>query len=124
MSDKPTQSEKQRQRIEAMTNRLAKEKAKLLLREQAERRRLVRDADMDKRRKRAALFRQADAHKKIVLGGLTIAAGADGWDEGEIVGALLYIGEQLAAHPEKRAGLREKGVRYLADRKAEQEARK
>jgi len=56
-----------------------------------------------------------------VLGGLTIAAEADGWDPAEIVGALLVIGERMATHPNVRGQLREKGIQHLEARAAARE---
>ena len=70
------------------------------------------------------MFRSADAHRKIVLGGLTIAAGADGWDPAEIVSALLLVNEQLAQQPERRDRLRQKGIEHLEAREAARKAAK
>lgn len=111
-------ADKQRAKIEKMVDALAKEQAKLLLAEKAEQRKQARAAAAERRKKKAALFRSADAHRKIVLGGLTIAAGVDDWDPAEIVGALLVVGEQLAQHPERRQKLREKGIEHLEARAA------
>lgn len=63
--------------------------------------------------------RKADAHRKITLGGLVIAAGADGWDEAEIVGALMVVGQRLAG-PDgqaRRQALRARGIEHLQHRK-------
>lgn len=84
----------------------------------AEQRKQAKAAAAERRKEKAALFRSADAHRKIVLGGLTIAAGADEWDPAEIVGALLLVGEQLAQVPERREKLREKGIEHLEARAA------
>lgn len=111
-------ADKQRAKIEKMVDALAKEQAKLLLAEKAEQRKQARAAAAERRKEKAALFRSADAHRKIVLGGLTIAAGVDDWDPAEIVGALLLVGEQLAQQPDRRAKLREKGIQHLEDRAA------
>ena len=111
-------ADKQRAKIEKMVDALAKEQAKLLLAEKAEQRKQARAAAAERRKEKAALFRSADAHRKIVLGGLTIAAGVDDWDPAEIVGALLVVGEQLAQHPERRQKLREKGIEHLEARAA------
>ncbi|WP_295558135.1 conjugal transfer protein TraD [uncultured Stenotrophomonas sp.] len=64
------------------------------------------------------MFRSADAHRKIVLGGLIIAAGTDEWDPAEIVGSLLLVNEQLAQHPGRREQLRQKGILHLEEREA------
>lgn len=115
-------AEAQREKIERMMTAMAKEQAKLLLAERAEHRKKARAEADARRRDRAALFRSADAHRKIVLGGLTIAAGADDWDPAEIVGALLLVAEQLAQHPGKREHLRQKGIQHLEAREAARQA--
>ena len=114
----------QREKIERMMTAMAKEQAKLLLAERAEQRKKARADAEARRRERAALFRSADAHRKIVLGGLTIAAEVDGWDPAEIVGALLVVSEQLAKEPNKREALRQKGIEHLEARKAARKAAK
>lgn len=107
---------KQRAKIERMVDALAKEQARLLMAEKEEQRKQARAAAAERRKQKAALFRSADAHRKIVLGGLTIAAGADDWDSAEIVGALLIIGEKVAAAPHLREQMREKGIAHLQAR--------
>ncbi len=114
----------QREKIERMMTAMAKEQAKLLLAERAEQRKKARADAEARRRERAALFRSADAHRKIVLGGLTIAAEVDGWDPAEIVGALLVVSEQLAKEPNKREALRQKGIEHLEAREAARKAAK
>ena len=113
---------KQKAKLEKMVDALAKEQAKLLMAERAEQRKKAREAAREKAKERAALFRSADAHRKILLGGLVIAAGADGWDEAEIVGALLAIEERLKAAPQAREQLRAKGIQHLEQRKAARDA--
>lgn len=108
----------QREKIERMMTVMAKEQAKLLLAERAEQRKQQREAAKAKAKERAALFRSADAHRKIVLGGLTIAAGVDEWDPAELVGALLVMAEHLAKEPNKRGALRQKGIEHLEAREA------
>ncbi len=93
-----------------------------MLAEKQQKQRQARDAAREKAKERAALFRSADAHRKIVLGGLTIAAGADNWDPAEIVGALLVIATQLEREPQKREALRERGIKHLEERAAAREA--
>lgn len=117
-------AEAQREKIERMMTAMAKEQAKLLLAERAEQRKKARADAEARRRERAALFRSADAHRKIVLGGLTIAAEVDGWDPAEIVGALLVVSEQLAREPGRRDALRKKGVEHLEAREAARKAAK
>ncbi|WP_258391939.1 conjugal transfer protein TraD [Stenotrophomonas maltophilia] len=105
--------EKQKLKLERMVGALAKEQAKLLLAEREEQRKRRR-VELKQRE----MDRRADAHRKIALGGLIIASGADGWDPAEIVGALLVVSEQLAQLPGKRSALREKGIQHLEAREA------
>lgn len=72
-------------------------------------------------RKAEADQRKADAHRKITLGGLVIAAGVDGWDEGQIVGALLAAAAQP---PETLAKFKDRGITHLVEREAQRKARK
>lgn len=106
----------QREKIERMMTAMAKEQARLLLAERTEQRKQQREAAKAKAKARAALFRSADAHRKIILGGLVIAAGVDDWDPAEIVGGLLAVGEQLAREPNQREALRRKGLAHLEAR--------
>ncbi|HET9818906.1 MAG TPA: conjugal transfer protein TraD [Rhodanobacteraceae bacterium] len=71
---------------------------------------------LDRARERA---RKADAHRKIVLGGLVIAAGVDGWNEAEIVGALLSADASLSGpdRDARRHALRQQGIAHLERRK-------
>lgn len=117
-------AEAQREKIERMMTAMAKEQAKLLLAERAEQRKKAKAEADARRRERAALFRSADAHRKIVLGGLTIAAEVDGWDPAEIVGALLLVSEQVAQQPARREHLRQKGIEHLEAREAARKAGK
>lgn len=105
--------EKQKLKLSRMVDALAKEQAKLMLAER-EAQRKERRAEL----KQQAKDRAADAHRKIVLGGLVIASEADTWDPAEVVGALLVIAEQLKQHPDRRSGLRERGIAHLEARKA------
>lgn len=111
-------ADKQREKLAKMVDALAKEQAKLLLAEKAEQRKQARAAAAERRKEKAALFRSADAHRKIVLGGLTIAAGVDEWDPAEIVGALLAVARQVDGHPDRLAQLREAGIEHLEARAA------
>lgn len=112
--------EAQKKKLARMLDGLAKEQAKILLAEKAEQRRKARQAARERAKQRAALFRSADAHRKIMLGGLVIAAGVDEWDEAEIVGALLTAAER--ADDSIRKKLREKGIAHLEARKAARKA--
>lgn len=102
-----------------MIEAVAKEQAKLLLAEREEQRKRRR-ADLKQRE----ADRRADAHRKIELGGLVIAAGVDEWNEAEIVGALLAVSEQLAQQPQGRDRLRRKGLDHLEAREAARKAAK
>ena len=111
-------AEKQREKLARMVDALAKEQAKLLMAEKEEQRKQARAEAAKRKKERAALFRQADAHRKIVLGGLIIASGTDEWDPAEIVGAMLAVAEQVHGQPERLAKLREKGIQHLEARAA------
>ena len=111
--------EKRKLKLDRMIEAVAKEQAKLLLAEREEQRKRRR-AELKQRE----ADRRADAHRKIELGGLVIAAGVDGWDPAEIVGALLVVSEQLAQQPERRAHLRKKGIEHLDAREAARKAAK
>lgn len=63
-----------------------------------------------------AADRRADAHRKIELGGLVIAAGCDGWDAAEIAGALLDVRTSIA-DPSQMKQWREQGIALLEARK-------
>lgn len=96
------------EQIAAATDRLAKLKARELL------------AKAKEQAKAKAATRRADAHRKIALGGLVIAAGAADLDEAELVGALLAYQERVAK-PEasgQRDMLRARGRAHLAERAA------
>ncbi|MBN5094927.1 conjugal transfer protein TraD [Stenotrophomonas maltophilia] len=109
--------EKQKIKLERMVEALAREQAKLLLAEREEQRKRRR-VELKQREEQ----RRADAHRKIELGGLTIAAEVDGWDPAEIVGALLAISERIVTHPALRSQLREKGIAHLEAREAARKA--
>jgi len=114
--------EKQKLKLAKLMEATAKEQAKLLVAEKQQKVRLARQAAREKAKERAALFRSADAHRKVVLGGLTIAANADAWDPAEIVGALLLVSEKMGAHATLRQQLRERGIKHLEARAAAREA--
>ena len=111
--------EKRKQKLDRMIEAVAKEQAKLLLAEREEQRKRRR-AELKQRE----ADRRADAHRKIELGGLVIAAGVDEWNEAEIVGALLAVSEQLAQQPQGRDRLRRKGLDHLESREAARKAAK
>ena len=111
--------EKRKLKLDRMIEAVAKEQAKLLLAEREEQRKR-RHAELKQRE----ADRRADAHRKIELGGLVIAAGVDEWNETEIVGALLAVSEQLAQPPQGRDRLRRKGLDHLEAREAARKAAK
>ena len=108
-----TNAEKQRAKLQRMVDALAKQQARMLLAEKAAQRRNARQAA-----KQRAAERAADAHRKISLGGLVIAAGVEGWDPAEIVGALLLVSERLEQEPGGRRRIRERGISHLQAREA------
>ncbi|CAH0064129.1 conjugal transfer protein TraD [Stenotrophomonas geniculata] len=96
------------EKITAATERLAKLKAREMLAEQRS------------KAKTRASERKADAHRKILLGGAVIAAGADSLDEAELVGLLLGYREHISkpAFVQQRNEMRTRGRMHLAEREA------
>lgn len=86
------------------TNRLAKLKAREMLAEQRAKTKAKSEA------------RRADAHRKIELGGLVIAAGVADMDPAELVGALLTYERKATDSPGVRDQVKAKGVAHLAER--------
>lgn len=78
----------------------------------------ARAADRLARLKTAARAadRRADAHRKITLGGLVIAAGCDGWDAAQIVGALVDVRKNIA-DPSELERWRQEGISIMEARK-------
>lgn len=98
------------QQIRSATDKLAKLKARELL---AKQRQLARDK---------AAERRADAHRKIELGGLVIAADAADLNPAELVGALLtYLNSRT---DERAEALRKRGLDHLEAREAARKARR
>ncbi len=62
------------------------------------------------------IAREEDAHRKIQLGGVVIAAGADQMDPAELCGVLLVALRNLT--PDKLPALREMGLQHFEARKA------
>lgn len=62
--------------------------------------------------------RRADAHRKITLGGLVIAAGADNLDPAVITAALARCVAVIERSPEQEAALRQQGIAILEARKS------
>ncbi|WP_230079283.1 conjugal transfer protein TraD [Xanthomonas oryzae] len=81
-----------------------------------------RAAEADKRKKLAEawqLTREQDAHRKIQLGGVVIAAGADRMDPAELCGILLMALRNLT--PDRLPALKEMGLQHFQTRKAARE---
>lgn len=60
--------------------------------------------------------RRADAHRKITLGGLVIAAGASDLDPAVVVGLLIAGLEYTASDPENLRRVHERGMAHLTAR--------
>jgi hypothetical protein len=102
--------------IEATATRLAQLQARQRLKDQVEK---ARARKLDKRQQAktlAALLRSADAHRKIEVGGVVIAAGADGLDPAELCGWLLTVVAQRAVKPDAAHAMRERGLQHFAER--------
>lgn len=102
---------KLQEQIERATNRLAQLKA----------REIVKTRQAEARQRQTA--RREDAHRKILLGGLVIAAGVDQWDEAEICAALLHSAAYAQQRPEILERWRAQGIAHLEERKALREGR-
>lgn len=108
-------------RINATTERLLKLERQRAIKEYA-----AKERERKAKRKEEADARKADAHRKIELGGLVIAAGSDGWNPAEVVGALLMVGQRLTGPDGEalRTQLRERGIAHLEAREAERKSRR
>ena len=106
------------ERIEATAAQLAQLKARQRLTDQAEKSRARKQAKREQAKTLAGLLRSADAHRKIQLGGVVIAAGADELDAAELCGWLLVVLSQRAGKPDTALTMRERGLRHFADREA------
>lgn len=109
------------ERIQDAEKRLLQLKAQEKLKQQREKKKA---AQVEKRRKLAEawqLTREQDAHRKIQLGGVVIAAGADHLDPAELCGILLVALRNLT--PAQLPALKEKGLAHFANRKAAKEAK-
>jgi hypothetical protein len=107
------------ERIEATTQKLTQQ-----LRAQAIKEYAAKERERKTQRQADNATRKADSHRKITLGGLVIASGVDGWNEAEIVGALLHMAGHLHAKPEDRATLRDRGINHLEARAANRKEKK
>lgn len=101
------------QEAEARLQQLKAQEALKRKRDACRRRKVER---RERLRAAVALTRDEDAHRKIQLGGVVIAAGMDGLDPAELCGLLLAARGALT--PERRAALRETGLKHFAARKA------
>jgi hypothetical protein len=106
------------ERIEATTAYLAQLHARQRLIEQAVKARARKQEKREQAKTLSALLRSADAHRKIGLGGVVIAAGADGLDPAELCGWLLAVLSQRARTPDAANAMRESGLLRFAEREA------
>lgn len=105
------------EKIEATAAQLAQLKARQRLAEQAEKSRQRKQAKREQAKTIAGLLRSADAHRKIQLGGVVIAAGAGDLDPAELCGWLLAVMTQRGAKPEMASVMHERGLQHLVARK-------
>lgn len=104
--------------IQATTARLAQLQARQRLKDQVEKARARKVEKREQAKAIAGLMRSADAHRKIALGGVVIAAGADALDPAALCGRLLAVMAQHASKPETAAAMRERGLQWFAEREA------
>ena len=104
------------ERIEDTAAHLAQLQARQRLQQQVEKSRARKIEKREQAKTLAALLRSADAHRKITLGGIVIAAGADNLDAAELCGWLLAVLTQRASKPETAAAMRERGLLHFAER--------
>lgn len=110
-------------KIEALEKQLQDTARKIALRKLQEKAREekaeAKKRAMEKAEKKKALanlFRQVDAHRKIVLGGIVIASGADDLDPAVICGVLLWAN---SIGGEKLDSFKETGLKHFEERKQE-----
>lgn len=106
------------ERIDATAARLAQLQARQRLAEQVDKARERKREKRARAKELAGLLRAADAHRKIALGGVVIAAGADDLDAAELCGWLLTVMAQRAAKADTAGAMRERGLRHFAEREA------
>lgn len=106
LDEKMAEAEKKLKQLKAQANlKKRREQAKVAAKKKRERMAAA-----------VSLARQEDAHRKIELGGVVIAAGAEGLDPAELCGALLaYLDHRT---PDRGAQLRERGLAHFEARKA------
>lgn len=105
-------------RITEAAARLDQLRARERLRAQAAQARARKLEKRDKAKTLAGLLRSADAHRKIVLGGVVIAAGADDLDPAELCGWLLAVVKQRASQPGQADTMKENGLRRFEAQEA------
>ena len=103
-------------RIEATALQLAQLQARQRLQEQTSKARARKLEKREQAKTIAGLLRSQDAHRKITLGGVVIAAGAENLDAAELCGWLLMALTQRAIKPEMVGAIRERGLVHFADR--------
>ncbi|WP_395136411.1 conjugal transfer protein TraD [Stenotrophomonas geniculata] len=91
-------------------------KAQLNLKKKRERMRVAKGQERARLAQAVNWTRQKDAHRKIELGGVVIAAGADQMDPAELCGLLLVALRNLT--PEKLPALRQMGLTHFEARKS------
>jgi hypothetical protein len=105
------------ERIETTAARLAQLNARERLLAQAEKARAKKLEKRQWAKTIAGLLRSADAHRKIALGGVCIAAGVDDFDAAELCGMLLDARDRVNHSPTVRLALKKRGVEHLDARK-------
>lgn len=106
------------ERISQTATRLAQLNARARLIAQAEKARARKAERQQQAKTIAQLLRSQDAHRKIALGGIVIAAGADTLDAAELCGWLLAVLAQRSQQPALAASMRERGLVHFAKREA------
>lgn len=105
-------------RIANTAAQLVQLQARQRLQDQADKARARKRQKREQAKTLAGLLRSQDAHHKIELGGVVIAAGADDLDRAELCGWLLAVMGQRVAKPDAAASMRERGLRHFATREA------
>ncbi len=106
------------ERIEATTAYLAQLHARQRLIQSAEKARARKQEKREQAKTLSGLLRSADSHRKIALGGVVIAAGADGLDPAELCGWLIAVLSQRARTPDAANAMRESGLQKFSEREA------
>jgi len=103
-------------RIDEATARLAQLNARARLLTQAEKARARKLEKRQRAKTLSQLLRSEDAHRKIVLGGVVIAAGADSLDPAELCGWLLAVIAKRESDPQAADAMREAGLQHFSSR--------